>query len=119
MCVRRTAELQTKRIRNTCDGIAALLKTNTRIPDDDIRLTDAFLAPGYGWINEATAEAIRLGAQKEGLILDPVYSGKAMAGFIDRARDIDASRSIAFVHTGGMPAIFAYQRDIEAAISSG
>ena len=119
VCIRRSADLQIDRIRNNCNGIAALLQTKTRIHDDDIRLTDAFLAPGYGQINAATAEAIRLGARMEGLILDPVYSGKAMAGFIDRARSLDESRSIVFVHTGGTPAIFAYQDDIETAIADG
>ena len=119
ICIRRAASLQVERIRNSCDGIAALLKTESRIGDDDIQLTDEFLAPGYGQINDATAEAIRLGAQREGLLLDPVYSGKAMAGFIDRARNTDESKSIVFVHTGGTPAIFAYQADIEAAISTG
>ena len=116
VCVRRTADLQIDRIRNTCDGIAALLKTDTRVRDDDIRLIDAFLAPGYGHINEPTADAIRLAAQKEGLIVDPVYSGKAMAGFIDRARNAGRSDSMVFVHTGGTPAIFAYQRDLETAL---
>ncbi len=115
ICVRRDAEKQRERIRQTADGIAALLKTDTRIHDDDIRLSDEFLAPGYGKMNSATADAIRLGAQEEGLILDPVYTGKAMAGFIDRARTSDAS--IVFVHTGGTPAIFAYQADIESALA--
>ena len=119
ICVRRAADLQIERIGNTCDGIAALLKTDTKLAGDDIRLNDAFLAPGYGQLNDATREALRLGAQKEGLILDPVYSGKAMAGFIDRARNLDESKSNVFIHTGGTPAIFAYQDDIESALKPG
>ena len=44
----------------------------------------------------------------EGLILDPVYTGKTMAGFLQRAREAEAGRSLLFIHTGGTPALFAY-----------
>jgi D-cysteine desulfhydrase/L-cysteate sulfo-lyase len=113
VCVRRAARQQVERIRMTCDGIASLLGTGPVVGDDDIRLTDAFLAPGYGRLNAATSEAILLGARREGLILDPVYSGKAMAGCIDRARAAPDDAAFLFVHTGGTPAIFAYQSVIE------
>jgi D-cysteine desulfhydrase/L-cysteate sulfo-lyase len=113
VCVRRDAVSQVERIRITCEGIAALLDMDCAVNDDDIRLTDAFLAPGYGQINAATSEAILLGARREGLILDPVYSGKAMAGCIDRARAAADDKAFIFVHTGGTPAIFAYQTVIE------
>ncbi|MGI9261114.1 MAG: D-cysteine desulfhydrase family protein, partial [Woeseiaceae bacterium] len=113
VCVRRNADLQIERIRQSCDGIAKLLQIDNRITDDDISLADEFLAPGYGQINDATGEAILLGAQKEGLILDPVYTGKAMAGMLDGARSSGEQSSFLFVHTGGTPAVFAYQGAIE------
>jgi D-cysteine desulfhydrase/L-cysteate sulfo-lyase len=116
ICVRRDAVKQQERIRQTCEGIATLLKLPPVVSDDDIRLNDDFLAPGYGRINDATSEAILLGAQREGLILDPVYSGKAMAGCIDRARAANENATFVFVHTGGTPAVFAYQSVIEAAL---
>ena len=55
-------------------------------------------------------EAVGLLARLEGIILDPVYTGKAMAGLIDLARTghFGADETIAFIHTGGMPAMFAY-----------
>ena len=116
ICVRRDAGKQQERIRQTCNGIATLLNVAPVVSDADIRLDDTFLAPGYGRINYATSEAILLGAQKEGLILDPVYSGKAMAGCIHHARDAKDDATFVFVHTGGTPAVFAYQSVIEAAL---
>ena len=117
VCVRRDAELQKPRIRHTCDQIASLLETEAIVTDDDIRLIDSFLAPGYGELNRATLHAIVIGAQTEGLILDPVYTGKAMAAVIDSARKSDSGSTFIFLHTGGMPAIFAYQDAIENALT--
>ena len=57
-----------------------MLEIDPGIVDADIRLTDVSLAPGYGLLNDATIHAIKLTAQTEGLFLDPVYTGKAMAG---------------------------------------
>ena len=117
VCVRRDATRQQVRIRETCDGIATLLEIQSRVTNDDIKLTDAFLAPGYGMLNPATSKAIVLGAQTEGLMLDPVYSGKALAAFIHHARLADAGSTFVFLHTGGTPAIFAYQEAIEEALT--
>ncbi|MEM2358455.1 MAG: D-cysteine desulfhydrase family protein [Nitrososphaerota archaeon] len=69
---------------------------------------------GYGDYGEATKEvidAILLTARLEGIILDPVYSGKAMAGLIDMIQQgkIDAHSNVVFIHTGGVPAVFAYK----------
>ncbi|GBC71349.1 1-aminocyclopropane-1-carboxylate deaminase [Candidatus Calditenuaceae archaeon HR02] len=69
---------------------------------------------GYGDYGEATEEvidAILLTARLEGIILDPVYSGKAMAGLIDmiQQRQIDNDANVVFIHTGGIPAVFAYK----------
>ena len=74
----------------------------------DVQFTDEFLAPGYGQLNAPTREAILTGASREALMLDPVYSGKAMAAFLDRARKGTAEETLVFLHTGGTPAIFSY-----------
>lgn len=76
----------------------------------DITLWDDYFAPGYGTPNEEGVEAIKLLARLEGILLDPVYTGKAMAGLID---GISQNRfkdhgPILFIHTGGAPALFAY-----------
>lgn len=117
ICVRRNATRQRARIHETCDGIATLLETESTVTDEDIKLSDAFLAPGYGIAGHATLGAIILGAQKEGLMLDPVYSGKAMAAVIHHAKLADDSSTFIFLHTGGTPAIFAYQEAIEEALA--
>ncbi len=59
--------------------------------------------------------AILIGAQSEALILDPTYTGKAMAGFIHQAKAAGTSGTRLFLHTGGTPAIFAYERELTAA----
>ena len=86
--------------------------------DADVLVDDDFLAPGYGKAGEATMAAILLGARTEGLMLDPTYSGKAMAGFIHQAENSAADTALVFVHTGGTPAIFAYENDLSAALES-
>jgi D-cysteine desulfhydrase family pyridoxal phosphate-dependent enzyme len=117
VCVRRNAALQKPRILETCEQIALLLQTDSCVVSDDVRLTDDFLAPGYGVANAATMNAIIRSAQTEGLLLDPVYTGKAMAGVLQRAEQPEASESsLLFWHTGGVPAIFAYRETIEAAL---
>jgi len=108
ICVRRDAEAQRPRIVKRCAEIAELLGLDPVVAEDDVVLNDDFLAPGYGQLNDATRDAIELAAHGEGLILDPVYSGKAMAGFVDRARQAAAGDTMLFLHTGGTPSIFAY-----------
>ena len=108
ICVRRPAEAQRGRVAARCREIAELLGVEPVVEDRDIHLIDDFLTPGYGQLNQATIEAIGMAAQTEALILDPVYTGKTMAGFIQRARQAEPGRSLLFVHTGGMPAVFAY-----------
>ena len=108
VCVRRAADAQKKRIESRCDEIAKLLGVTSSVADDDIHLIDKFLQPGYGRLNQATVRAIELAARTEGLILDPVYSGKTMAALLDRAAEASAGSSLLLIHTGGTPAVFAY-----------
>lgn len=76
----------------------------------DIILWDDYSAPGYGTPNEEGMAAVKLLAQLEGILLDPVYTGKAMAGLIDgiTQKRFKDEGPILFVHTGGAPALFAY-----------
>jgi D-cysteine desulfhydrase/L-cysteate sulfo-lyase len=108
ICVRRSAALQFERIKSRCHEIAGLLGLKPLVGDSDIELSDEFLAPGYGQLNDATVQAMELAARTEALVLDPVYSGKAMAGFLQRVRAPDARGDLLFLHTGGTPAVFAY-----------
>ncbi|WP_430998802.1 D-cysteine desulfhydrase [Klebsiella quasipneumoniae] len=76
----------------------------------DIILWGDYFAPGYGTPNEEGMAAVKLLAQLEGILLDPVYTGKAMAGLIDgiTQKRFKDEGPILFVHTGGAPALFAY-----------
>jgi D-cysteine desulfhydrase/L-cysteate sulfo-lyase len=77
---------------------------------DELIMHDEYIGAGYGEITEGCREAIALTAKTEGVILDPVYSGKCMHGLIDQVRKgaIGADQSVIFLHTGGWPAIFSY-----------
>jgi len=107
-CVRRNAAEQSRRIAVRCDQIAELLDMRSPVGTDDVCLVDDALAPGYGLLNEPTRAAMTAAARKEGLILDPVYSGKAMASFLTRVGKGGRDATLLFIHTGGTPALFAY-----------
>ena len=78
-----------------------------------VHLWDEYFAPGYGFSNAGGRDAIALLASLEGLLLDPVYTGKAMAGLVDGItnRRIPGNGPVLFLHTGGSPALFAYHPD--------
>jgi L-cysteate sulfo-lyase len=69
-----------------------------------------YVGAGYGMATSEMVEAIRLAARHEGILLDPVYSGKAMAGLIGSVRQgvFTSAQNVVFLHTGGSPALFAY-----------
>lgn len=90
----------------------------SRVTEGDINLNDAFLPPGYGRLNPPTSRAILLCAQTEGLLLDPVYTGKVMAEVLRAAEEDDNKSRFVFIHTGGTPAIFGYQKSIESALEN-
>ncbi len=86
---------------------------STRVEPEDYDVLD-IRDPGYGQITPGINEAIRLMAGKEGILLDPVYNGKALAAMIEHIRGgrLTAQQSAVLVHTGGTPALFAYNRDL-------
>ncbi len=108
ICVRRPRNQQVPRIRSRCQEIAELLELPNPVEDDDVIIHDDVLAPGYGRMNDATRAAVLGAARSEGLILDPVYTGKALAGLTERVRAGETGSTVLFVHTGGTPAIFGY-----------
>jgi D-cysteine desulfhydrase/L-cysteate sulfo-lyase len=83
----------------------------TRLSADDFTVLDA-VAPGYAVMTPEIREAVRLTAGKEGILLDPVYNGKAMAALIEEIRRgrLTREHSVVLVHTGGVPALFAMNR---------
>jgi len=106
-------------IRRVGREAAALLGIERRWPEDRIEVAAAFSAGAYGIADVTTEEAIRLAARTEALTLDPVYAGKGMAGLIGLARRgrFDPDETIVWIHTGGLPGIFAYP-DTMARVSS-
>ena len=109
ICVRRASKLQTTRVIGRVADISALIGMPNVVPDADVRTWDGTLAPGYGKLNERTIEAIRRAAQREGLFVDPTYTGKVLAGLIALAEtDALAGKCVLFWHTGGQPGLFAY-----------
>lgn len=77
--------------------------------DRAIEVDDRFVGDGYGIPTAASAEALSLAARHEGIVLDPVYTAKALAGLIGRIRngEISEDETVLFWHTGGVPGLFA------------
>jgi D-cysteine desulfhydrase family pyridoxal phosphate-dependent enzyme len=90
---------------------ATLLGLPHRLTAADIDATEDYIGAGYGQVTPAGREAIDLLARTEGILLDPVYTAKAMAALIDhvRHRRLSTKDIVVFVHTGGTPAVFAYR----------
>ena len=114
ICVRRNRTSQITRIKQRATEIQEMIERPNLIKENDIEISDRVLAPGYGKMNTAVQEAIDKSARQEALILDPVYSGRTMAGLFDQVRTTRISKGskVLFLHTGGNPAIFAYQNAI-------
>ena len=103
-------ESVTNRVWGLVEELTKLLGLDWRPHPDDIVVTDEYVGDRYGIPTPAGLDAIRLVARTEGILLDPVYTGKAMAGLIDMVRggQFAPDQTVVFWHTGGQPAIFAY-----------
>ena len=117
VCVRRSEDLQVPRLATRCDEIASLLEADNPVAAGDIVVDDHVLAPGYGRMNDAVSEAINLAARKEAILVDPVYTGRVLASLIAHARKLSTAENLLFIHTGGTPAIFAYEQELRAGMS--
>ena len=109
ICVRRHAEAQGKRVLTCAQAVVELLGFSSLLSPEDVNVTDRHLGAGYGQTTPESEEAILLAARQEGLLIDPVYTGKALAGMLALARDgAFEGRAAIFLHTGGTPALFGY-----------
>ena len=119
ICVRRDAAGQAARVAQVAGALAAMIDCPAAFDAGDVDVSDAVLAPGYGRLNEAVREAMAMAAGHEGLLLDPVYTAKAMAGMIAHVRSgrIAAGSRVLFIHTGGQPALFAYAESLGSWLS--
>jgi D-cysteine desulfhydrase len=109
--VSRKVEAQLPVVERIRSALAEQLEVQAKAP---ITLWDDYFAPRYGEPNEEGMAAVKLLARLEGIMLDPVYTGKAMAGLIDGIAQNRFRREgpLLFVHTGGSPALFAYHPSI-------
>ena len=104
-------------IEKTGDQVARIARTTGElielgrdVTDDEITLLEGWAGDLYGIPVESTIEAIRLSGSLEGMIIDPVYEGKSMAGLIDlvTSREIPEDSTVLYAHLGGQPALNAY-----------
>ncbi len=117
-CVRRDSESQTERVFRSCKALEGMLGLSNRVTRNDVWTSDMHLGKGYGKNTDRTLEAFKLVSKTEGLLLDPVYTVKSMAGLISLARQGNLEdRNTVYWHTGGTPALFAYQKDLFSNLS--
>lgn len=104
-------------VARIASAAARLLGLDLAFGPEDVISHGDYIGEGYGVLSAAARDAFLLAARSEGLILDPVYTGKAMAGLCDHVRRglVGRGERVVFVHTGGNPAVFAYAEDLLAA----
>jgi D-cysteine desulfhydrase family pyridoxal phosphate-dependent enzyme len=100
-----------KVILDSSEGAARLFETTARVETSDIIISDDYAGEDYGIPTRESKEALRLAASTDALIIDPVYTSKAMAGMVGMIRDgeFGKDQNVCFLHTGGVPALFAYK----------
>jgi L-cysteate sulfo-lyase len=105
------APVQRDSVLTLARATATRLELSQAIVPEDVHVNCDYIGDGYGLPHEPALEAIRMVARTEGILLDPVYSGKAMAGLIGLTakREFEGARNVVFVHTGGSQALFAYR----------
>jgi D-cysteine desulfhydrase family pyridoxal phosphate-dependent enzyme len=101
-------------VHSLANETLAFLGAPVRVGAADVIVFDDYVGEGYGVFTAAVGEAIRLAAQAEGLLLDPVYTGKSMSGLLDLIQKgyFREGANILFLHTGGTPALFPYRGEI-------
>ena len=100
-----------RRIAGECDEA---LDLGLGIGPGDVVVNDEYLGSGYGAVDRDVADVIQLIFQTEGIVLDPVYTAKAMAGLVDLVNKgaFKKTDKVVFFHTGGTPALFPYRREL-------
>ena len=108
--VNRPKAVQQEAVHKLANEALELIGVEQRVPAEKVVAFDDYVGPGYSLPTDAMVEAVKLLAQTEGILLDPVYSGKAMSGLIDLVRKgyFKEGANILFLHTGGSPALYAY-----------
>jgi D-cysteine desulfhydrase len=116
-CVSHPLDEANENLDELTTGAAKLL--GVEAPQrDHVRMSDTTLGPGYGIPTEATWDALRLFGRTEGVVLDPVYTGKVAAALIEwaAAGRFGRDEHVVFVHTGGLPGLYGYAPEFTAAV---
>jgi len=102
------------RVVEIANGCARLIDSHVSVSLKDVDFLDQYAGKGYGVLQKEVVDAIRTVAEAEGILLDPVYTGKAMWGLIDLVHQgyFDKDETVVFIHTGGTPALFAYKKEL-------
>jgi 1-aminocyclopropane-1-carboxylate deaminase/D-cysteine desulfhydrase-like pyridoxal-dependent ACC family enzyme len=109
-----SAEAIKANVAQISNHTASVLGLEVSFTPEDIIVFDDFVGEGYGKLTDGTVDAIRRVARSEGVLLDPVYTGKAMSGLmglIERGY-FDRDDLVVFIHTGGTPGLFHYGEDL-------
>jgi D-cysteine desulfhydrase len=108
--VSRTKEAQEALVFGLVEKTADRVGLNHSVPRKAVVCYGDYVGPGYSLPTNQMVEAVKLLARTEGILLDPVYSGKTMAGLIDLVRQgaFPRNSNLLFLHTGGSPALYAY-----------
>lgn len=108
--VNRNKKLQTEAVYKLAKETAKYVGLKEEITEDMIQVRDEFVGPGYSLPTGTMVEAVQLLARTEGILLDPVYTGKAFAGLVGMIREgkLKKGENVLFLHTGGSPALYAY-----------
>lgn len=103
----------TERVENTIQETCRLLKIDVLPSSDSYQIDDQYIGLGYGQPTPEAIDAIKIVAQEEAILLDPVYTGKAMAGMIDyiRKNRFQKNDTVIFIHTGGNVALHVYPEE--------
>ena len=109
--VRAERAPQEAKLLDLANATSKLAGADRAVPSEAVRVRDEYVGPGYSLPTPEMTAAIQLFARTEGILLDPVYTGKTAAGLVDLARSgaFERDSNVVFVHTGGSPALYAYQ----------
>ena len=109
--VSRDPDLQEPLVLKEAQAVCDLLRLGLEVPRSAVVSVGGFWQPKYSVPNDAMVEAVQLMARNEGILLDPVYTGKIVAGLIALVRQgrFKAGEKLLFLHTGGAPSLFAYK----------
>jgi D-cysteine desulfhydrase family pyridoxal phosphate-dependent enzyme len=115
-----SSEVVSTYVKTIAEAVLEELGEVPAVADEDVVVLDDYLGEGYGILNQDVVNAVGMVAREEGVLLDPVYTGKAMAGFLDLVKRgyFGEGEKVVFLHTGGTPALFPYREGMLTGLSN-